>query len=66
MTATKPNIQELKTMEEQVKKGNKEEKEVITKLMVKAPADDLESIVSSILDVHGSDELIMTLMLEKP
>lgn len=66
MTATKPNIQELKTIEEQLKKDNKEEKEVITKLMVKAPADDLESIVSSILDVHGSDELIMTLMLEKP
>lgn len=66
MTAAKPNIEELKTIEEQLKKDTKEEKVVVTKLMIKAPADDLESIVSSILDVHGSDELIMTLMLEKP
>ena len=69
MTAAKPNIEELKPLEEMLPKDKietTEPKNVLAKLMLKAPADDLADILASILTAYGSDELVMTFMLEKP
>ena len=70
MTAAKPNIEELKPLEEMLPKDKIETTEpnkdkVLTKLMIKAPADALSDIANSILETYGADELVMTFMLEK-
>ena len=70
MTATKPNIEELKALETMLPKEKIESTEpnkdkVLVKLMMKAPADDLADTISGILTTYGSDELVVTFMLEK-
>ncbi len=68
MTAAKPNIEELKALETMLPKEKIEKtepKNVLVKMMMKAPADDLADILRSVLETYGSDELVMTFMLEE-
>ena len=70
MTASKLNIEDLKTLEsmlpkEKIESAEPNKDKVLVKLMMKAPADDLADTISSILTTYGSDELVMTFMLEK-
>ena len=56
----------LSTTLTSLKEQMEEDKNVLTKMYIKAPASNLIEVVNSILENYGDEDVAMTIMLQKP